>query len=150
MLSDNLIRIIEQSGEELTSRLMDDLLAREETRHLRALRPNRVYGQLYDVYAMLSSWLSGEKTKGKIIEHFIELGGQRYNEGVPLSQVIMVLMLIKRHLWLFAIEKKVIDPSYEMHQVLELNNRVVFFFDRIIYYTSVGYEKEKNEDSFHL
>ncbi len=150
MIAQKLIGIIERSGEELTQRLMKDLLVRDETRHLRDLRQNRVYAQVYDVYSMLISWLSGEKTKGKIIEHYIELGRQRYNEGIPLSEVLMVFMLIKRHLWLFAIEKKVIDPSYELQQVLELNNRVVFFFDRIIYCTAVGYEREQKEDSHGL
>ena len=150
MISNKLIQLIEKSGDELTQRLMKDLLAREETKHLRELRQNRVYGQVYDVYSMLSLWLSGEKTKGKIIEHYIELGRQRYNEGIPLSEVIMTLMLIKRHLWLFAIEKKVFGPTDELQQALELNNRVVFFFDRIIHCAAVGYEREKKEDSFHL
>jgi len=147
MLAGKLITILEKNGEELTQRIMNDLLSREETRHLRDLRQSRVYGQVYDVYNMLVSWLSGEKTKGKIIEHYIELGRQKYNEGVPLSEMLMVLMLIKRHLWLFAIEKKVIDPAYGLTHVLELNNRVVFFFDRVMYCTSVGYEKETREDS---
>ena len=69
MLAKKLIELLENSGEELTQRIMKDLLTREETRHLRDLRQNRVYGQVYDVYTMLISWLSGEKTKGKIIEH---------------------------------------------------------------------------------
>lgn len=148
MLAGKLIAILEKSGDELTQRIMNDLLSREETRHLRDLRQSRVYGQVYDVYSMLISWLSGEKTKGKIIEHYIELGRQKYIEGVPLSEMLMVLMLIKRHLWLFAIEKKVIDPGYELQHVLELNNRIVFFFDRVMYCTSVGYEKENRENSF--
>lgn len=150
MLAGRLIAILEKGGEELTQRIMNDLLSRDETRHLRGLRQSRVYGQVYDVYSMLISWMSGEKTKGKIIEHYIELGRQKYNEGVPLSEMLMVLMLIKRHLWLFAIEKKVIDPAYELQQVLELNNRIVFFFDRVMYCTSVGYEKENREDSYDL
>ena len=150
MLAGKLIAILEKSGDELTQRIMNDLLSREETRHLRDLRQSRVYGQVYDVYSMLISWLSGEKTKGKIIEHYIELGRQKYIEGVPLSEMLMVHMLIKRHLWLFAIEKKVIDPGYELQHVLELNNRIVFFFDRVMYCTSVGYEKENREDSYDL
>lgn len=148
MIIEKLIRMIETSEDELTQRLMKDLLTREETRHLRDLRQNRVYGQVYEVYSMLSSWLSGEKTKGSIVNHFIEIGRQRYNEGIPLSEVLMTFMLIKRHLWLYALEKKVINPAYDLYQVIELNNRVVFFFDRIMYCTSVGYEKEKREDSY--
>jgi len=148
MIIEKLIRMIEKSEDELTQRLMKDLLTREETRHLCDLRQNRVYGQVYEVYSMLTSWLSGEKTKGSIVDHYIELGRQRYNEGIPLSEVLMGFMLIKKHLWLYALEKKVINPAYDLYQVIELNNRIVFFFDRIMYCTSVGYEREKNEDSY--
>jgi hypothetical protein len=147
MITERLIKIIEKSGDELTQRLIQDLNAREETRHIRTQRQNRVYSQVYEVYSELNSWLSGGKTKGKIIDHYMELGRQRYNEGIALSEVIMVLLLIKRHLWFFAIEKKVIDPSDTVQDVLELNNRVVLFFDRIIYTVSVGYEREQKENS---
>ncbi len=148
MVSQRLIDLIERSGEELTKRLVDDLLAREETKHLRNLRHNQIYGQVYDVYHMLNAWLAATKTKGKIVDHYLEMGREKYNEGIPLSEVIMALMLIKRHLWLFAIEKKVFEPVHDVASVLELNNRVVFFFDRIIWCVSVGYEKEQKENTF--
>jgi hypothetical protein len=51
-------------------------------------------------------------------------------------------MLIKRHLWLYTLEKHFFDTSYEFQQALEFNNRVVLFFDRAIYFTTMGYEKE--------
>jgi hypothetical protein len=148
MVSQRLIDLVERSGEELTNRLVKDLLAREETRHLRELRHNRLYAQVYDVYNMLNSWLNSAMTKGKIVEHYVEMGREKYNEGIPLSEVIMTLMLIKRHLWLFAIEKKVFEPERNVENVLELNNRVVFFFDRIIWCVSVGYEGEQKEDTY--
>ncbi|MCK9230442.1 MAG: hypothetical protein M0Q23_05815 [Syntrophales bacterium] len=146
MISRNMIDFIEQSGEELAKRLVEDLLTREETKHLRNLRQTRIYGQIYDVYGMLSSWLGGGKTKGKIVEHYVETGREKYNEGIPLSEVIMMLMLIKRHLWLFLIEKKFFAEYQGAEKVLEVNNRVVFFFDRIIWCVSVGYEREQKED----
>jgi hypothetical protein len=36
----------------------------------------------------------------------------------------------------------VLDTALELHQAIELNNRVVLFFDRAIYYTILGYEGE--------
>lgn len=82
MVSERLIDLIERSGEELTKRLVDDLLAREETRHLHKLRHNQNHSQVYDVYHMLNSWLAATRTKGKIVDHYVEMGREKYNEGI--------------------------------------------------------------------
>jgi hypothetical protein len=34
-----------------------------------------------------------------------------------------------------------LDTALDMYKALELNNRVILFFDRAILYTAVGYEK---------
>jgi hypothetical protein len=54
----------------------------------------------------------------------------------------MFLMLIKRHLWLYLLEKHFFESSYELMKSLELNNRIVLFFDRAILASSIGYEEE--------
>jgi hypothetical protein len=54
----------------------------------------------------------------------------------------MALMLIKRHLWNYAEENKVLTSAFEFRQSLEHNNTVVQFFDRCIYFTTIGYEAE--------
>jgi hypothetical protein len=35
-----------------------------------------------------------------------------------------------------------LDTTLELYQAIELNNRVIRFFDRAIYFTAVGYEKK--------
>ncbi|MDD5475050.1 MAG: hypothetical protein PHU03_00890 [Syntrophales bacterium] len=149
MYKQKMIDFIDQNGEELAKRLVKDFLTREETKHLRNLRQTSIYGQIYEVYSMLGSWLGGgkTKTKGKIVEHYIEMGREKYNEGIPLSEVIMMLLLIKRHLWLFLIEKNFYSDSKGNELLVEANNRAVFFFDRAIWCVAVGYEKEQREDN---
>ena len=57
--------------------------------------------RISDVYSMLVSWLNKERRAGNIRKYYTDLGKRRYNEGIPLSEVIMAFMLLKRHLWLF-------------------------------------------------
>lgn len=142
MISETMISIIKDNADELTKRLCKDLLSREETRSYRNLDKDIVYERVYDVYSRLDSWLSKDKPKGEIQSHYIRLGEQRFKEGIPLAEVVMALMLIKRHLWLYTLEKHFFDTSFEFQQALEFNNRVVLFFDRAIYFTTMGYEKE--------
>jgi len=142
MISETMISMIKDNADELTKRLCKDLLSREETRNYRKLNEDIVYERVYDVYSRLDSWLSKDKSKGEIHNHYTKLGQKRFKEGIPLTEVVMALMLIKRHLWLYTLEKHFFDTSYEFQQALEFNNRVVLFFDRAIYFTTMGYENE--------
>ncbi|MCD6570344.1 MAG: hypothetical protein J7L53_06545 [Deltaproteobacteria bacterium] len=143
MISQKLINLIEQHADELTRRLMKDLLTREETKHYRNLPEDRVYERVHDVYSRLDLWLSRDKAKTNIRKHYTELGRQRYREGIPCHEVMMAFMLIKKHLWLYIVENQIIDSSYECQRALELNNRVILFFDRVIFFSAMGYEEER-------
>ncbi|HOO38596.1 MAG TPA: hypothetical protein PLV78_09810 [Deltaproteobacteria bacterium] len=138
-----LIKLIEDNAEELSKRLVKDLLSREETKGYRTLSEDLVQERVRDVYSKLGSWLSTEKhTSGEIRKVYTELGRKRLREGIPLHEVLLAFMLIKRHLWLYVQEKQFFDSAYELYQALELNNRVVLFFDRVIYFVTMGYEED--------
>jgi len=141
MVSENLAVMIKENADELTKRLCKDLLNREETKSYKKLNQDIVYERVYEVYSKLDNWLNGGKTKSQEMkEYFTDLGKKRCREGVPLQEEVMTLMLIKRYLWLFVLEKNFFDSSYALNNALQFNNRVVLFFDRIIFYVSKGYE----------
>ncbi|MEA3223936.1 MAG: hypothetical protein U9P49_12340 [Thermodesulfobacteriota bacterium] len=142
MISQKLVELIEKNTDELSRRLMKDLLSRQETKHYKDLPEDRVYELVHDVYSKLGVWLSGYKSKESIRKYYTELGRQRHREGIPLHEVIMAFMLIKRHIWLYVLENEIIDSTYEFQRSLELNNRVVLFFDRVIFFIILGYEEE--------
>lgn len=142
MFDRKLVDLVERDAELLTKRVVKEMLSREETIHYRDLPEDRVYERVFDVYKRLGFWLGGEKAKANIYEYYTKLGRQRCQEGIPLSEVIMALMLIKRQLWLYADENKILTSAYEFRQSLEHNNTVVMFFDRCIYFVAVGYENE--------
>ncbi|HOO37873.1 MAG TPA: hypothetical protein PLV78_06125 [Deltaproteobacteria bacterium] len=143
MIYSKLIQLIENNAQELTKRLCKDLLSREETKSYRKLSEDIVCERVFDVYSKLDKWLSKEKqASGEVQKYYTDLGKKRYKEGIPLHEVVLALMLIKRHLWLYVREKHFFDSTYECYQALEMNNKVVLFFDRAIYFTAMGYEEE--------
>ena len=142
MISQKLIDLIKDNADELTRRLMKDLLGREETKSYRSLPEDLIYERVFDVYNRLDKWLGKERLKEDVQLYYIQLGRKRFKEGIPLHELVMCFMLIKRHLGLYVLEAHFLDSVYEMHQVLELNNRVVLFFDRMIYFSIIGYEQE--------
>jgi len=147
-ISQRLIELIEQNAGELADRLMADLLSRKETRHYKNIPEDRTRERVYDVYRRLGSWLSREKSmKEEREKYYTELGKQRCKENIPLHEVVIAFMLIKRHIWLYVIDKHIIDSAFELQRALDLNNRVVLFFDRVIFFIVKGYEEELRKAS---
>ncbi len=140
--SDKLVGLIQDNAHELTSRLMKDLLSREETKTYASLPEKEVYKRAYEVYSKLGSWLHRDMSKDELKRHYTALGRTRFRENVPLEELVMALMLIKRHLWLYILEAQFFNSTFEIYQSLELNNSVVLFFDRAIYYSVMGFMEE--------
>ncbi|HOS98310.1 MAG TPA: hypothetical protein PLR71_03215 [Deltaproteobacteria bacterium] len=138
-----MLDLIKDNANELTRRLCKELLEREETKGYRKISSDLLYDRVYDVYSKLSSWLgSDDHTTGEIRKVYTELGKKRFREGIDLNEVVLAFMLVKRNLWQFIQEKQFFENTYEFSQALELNNKVVLFFDRVIYFVTMGYEEE--------
>ncbi len=143
MIYTKLLKLIEDNANELSQRLCKDLLSKEETKGYRSLSEGEVFKRVHDVYSNLGKWLSKDvDTVSEVEKAYTELGKKRFRENIPLNEVVLAFMLIKRHLWLYVREKQFLDSAYELYQALEMNNNVVYFFDRAIYYVTVGYEEE--------
>lgn len=142
MIYSKLVKLIEDNQKELTNRSLKDLQEREETKRYRSVQPELLAERVSDVFSKLVYWLNKERRAVDLQKYYTDLGKRRFNEGIPLSEVVLAFMLLKRHLWLFVTEKQFFDSTYECYQALELNNKVVLFFDRVIYFTIRGYEEE--------
>jgi hypothetical protein len=49
-------------------------------------------------------------------------------------------MLLRKHIWLFARRHGVWERPIDVYRVLELNRRIVVFFDKAMYETTRGFE----------
>ncbi|HPC47254.1 MAG TPA: hypothetical protein PLW83_04360 [Deltaproteobacteria bacterium] len=138
-----LLDLIRNNANELARRASKEILTRDETKGYRKLGQDVLYDRVYDVYSTLGGWLGqDDHTVSEIRKVYTELGRKRFREGIPLNEVVLAFMLVKRVLWDFIQERQFFETTFEMGQALELNNRVVFFFDRVIYFVTMGYEEE--------
>jgi hypothetical protein len=142
MLYLKVMEVLKSDAEMLSRRVVKDLMTRGETDYHKKYSEDIMYERVYDVYGSLSYWLDRARPKEEIQKHFKEIGKKRFEDGIPMHEVIMFLMLIKRHLWLYLLEKHFFESSYELMKSLEINNRIVLFFDRAILAATIGYEEE--------
>ena len=139
-MSDKLVELIEKNAKQLSINWRSDVRKHPYTPTYHKYNEEELYNRAFDVYSRLSKWISRETSKEEIYKHYFALGLQRRKEGFALSEVIQALIITRRHIWLKVTSEGFLDTALDMYKALELNNRVILFFDRAIHYTALGYE----------
>jgi len=140
MLSDRLVRMIEQHADELTRALVENLRSNPRTVSYHRLSREAIHDRTHNVYKNLGLWLNS-KAEEDIEASYTELGKERETEGIPLSEVVYALTLTKYHLRDYIRAAGLVDSAVDLYQALELQRTLGQFFDKAIYYTVRAYER---------
>jgi hypothetical protein len=137
-----LINLIDENTDELTRNWLRIVRNHQITRSYGAFDETELYERCHRVFKQLSRWLAGNFTKGDIASYYTALGAQRRREGFPLAEVVRALIVTRRVLWFKVQAEGFLDTPLDVDLALLLNNRVVLFFDRALYFTVAGYERK--------
>ena len=140
MISGKIIWMIESHAEQLNNGLVKLLKSDAKTARYKDIPDDEVYRRTYDVCKNLGLWL-GETSDERIGTRYQDVGRVRREEGMPLSQVVAALTLTRDHLWKYVKNEGLFETALELHQEMEFVALVLKFFDKAIYYTTVGYEE---------
>lgn len=143
MLAYKLVRLIETHSETLVAGLLAKVQTSELTRSYQNVPPEDLKARVGDIYSHLGEWLLG-KSSFDIEQRYEEIGAQRVHQGVPVSELIWVIILTKENLWEFLQKESAPERPIEAFGELEMLQLLDQFFDRAMYYASVGYERALN------
>lgn len=140
MLAYRLVRLIETNSEALATGLLAKVQSSELTRSYQKVPPEELKDKVGEIYRHLGEWLLG-KSSFDIERRYEEIGARRVHQGVPVSELIWVIILTKESLWEFLQKESAPERPAEAFGELEMLQLLDQFFDRAIYYASVGYER---------
>ncbi len=141
MMLYRLVRLIETHSQDLAASLLDRVRTSELTRTFQQNVPSEELQQrVSEIYRHLGEWLMG-KDEFPLERRYRQIGAQRAGQHVPLSELIWVIVLTKENLWDFVKKESVLERPVEVFGELEMMQLLDEFFDRAIYYASVGYEQ---------
>ncbi len=141
MISQSLVELIEKHADKLARIWLDDIKQNARTPFFHTFREDLLYERAFEIYKYLGGWLSIQTPKEETAKYYKKMGMERCREGFPLPEVIYSFILFRRHLWLYVLHVGFLDNAYELRRALELNNRVVLFFDRAIFNITLGFEE---------
>ncbi len=144
MLAMRLVRLIEANADRLSQSLTRRL---ENDPHCAALRKvprPELEARTYEIFSHLADWLL-YKTEGDLKRAYSEIGIRRARQRVGLSDVVYAISATKEQLWLFLEDEGVVTKPVELFAEMELFRLLDQFFDKAIYYVTVGYESLRVE-----
>jgi hypothetical protein len=150
MISAKLIELIEINANRLTNDVARDLATNPRTPGFRVVRHEDLEERAYQLFHHLGNWIGSPKS-ARVEAEFTEWGSRRFGQGIPLSEIVYALIIIKQHLRRYIAENGLVDAAFpridadyvlpmHLHSLQDLNMRVGEFFDEALYYLARGHE----------
>jgi len=143
LAAQRLVRLIETHSDGLAASLMERTKASEKTRnYVDKVPPDDLRQRVYEIYHHLGQWLIN-KQEADVEARYLEIGGLRYRQGVPLSQLLWAILLVRDNLLEFLNREAVMERPSEVFGELEILQLLDQFFERAVYYAAVAYERSR-------
>jgi hypothetical protein len=141
-LSGGLLGIIENRAPQLTRETVEKLRSNPRTSSFAKLGDRELDDRVREVYENLRHWL-WDDSEVAIQRWYNELGEKRFDEGIPLKEILWALALTKQELIEVIDRAALADSAMELYRKLECDRLIDQFFDRATYYAAEGYERRQ-------
>jgi hypothetical protein len=149
MISQMLLHIVYKHSEDIANRWMKDVQHNLDTISYMKISEDKLRDAIHDLLAHLGKWIEnpGEDLP-RLEEYYIKRGGERQREGFSAAEVVKAVNLAKQHLWGVVKHEGVFDSGPTMYQGLELLQDIGKFFDHVVYFIVVGFEREARVEAW--
>ena len=140
LLAYRLVKLIETHSDGLARSLQHRYRESSKCSDYASVPAADLTDKVYDVYRHLGDWLLG-KTEADIETRYLKVGAQRAAQGVPVSQVVWMICLVRENLWDYLQKHAELERPAEIFGELELLEMLDQFFHLAIYYAAQGHER---------
>ncbi len=141
-LSDRLVRLIEENADIIANRWLNDVTTNTSTPTYAISDSEASRERILIVLRQFRKWLGGFYDDNDIRDYYRKLGLERKHEGFALSEIISAISLTRKHIWEFALSQRMWTKTIDIYMTLELERRMMIFFDRATFYAARGYGEE--------
>lgn len=128
----DIIQVIERGAQEYFNGLLQEVRTNLGTTYYRRLSTEGLTRRMTVVYKGLENWLVG-RNEAAVQTAGQDLGKLRFNEGTPLGQVVLSLVLEEKYL-----RRYIADQGVSLGD--EWSKVISEYFQKLIYNTAQGFE----------
>lgn len=140
MLSSRLVRLIAESWDPLSAKVVRDIRADVRLRSVGGLPESDLRERARDIFERLDHWIVSSH-EHELAHHFERIGTERHNERIPLDEVVLAYLTIKTHAIEFVRNQGMEVSAVDVYAEEELEHAVGRFFDSAVYHLIRGYQQ---------
>jgi len=136
-LSNVLVRTIDRYQDEIADQWMEDVKRVVPDIGLRMRLISKIHARaLGEVKNLL-------RGKGDLFDadYFLKAGLQLRDRDVSLPSILGAMALSRKAIWAQVMKRRILGSPIQIYTTLELNNRIIFLYDRMDYHLTMGYTR---------
>lgn len=136
-----LIELIESKAEGIAKQWAADVMKHDRTPSYHSLPKDMVIEQGIDFYKLFRRMSLAENSYEEAKTFSWKYAEDFYRKKIPLHEAIYALILMRRHLWLYAEFQGTFVTALEKQQAVESLNRTILLFDYVSYQVIEKYQE---------
>jgi hypothetical protein len=135
-----LINLVRDKGEEIAKSWAKDVRKNAKTPFYHNLSEEKILPQAIHFYEHMLEIINLPDPFSGARDYFSKYAERLYRDGIPLNQAVYALILMRRHIWLYADFQATFITAVEQKQAIESLLRTILTFDYILYFITEKYE----------
>jgi hypothetical protein len=136
-----LVDLTQKNADAIARQWAKDVKTNEKTYSYHDAPEEKIIRQAKDFYNKFQMMFFNESPYEQAKEIFEKYAEEKYREGIPLHETLYALILMRRHMWLYAEFQSLFNVEVEHRQAVESLSRTILMFDYIMYIVTRQYWK---------
>ncbi len=136
-----LVDLTQKNAEKIAWQWAKDVKTNLKTNSYHDAPEEKIINQASEFYKNFQEMFFHEAPFQLAEDVFTKYAHERYAEGVPLHETVYAMILMRRHIWLYAEFQTIFSAEVEHRKAVESLSRTILMFDYIIYIISREYWK---------
>lgn len=135
------VELAEQHAEKMARRWALDVQNNVRTKKYKELDEERIINQGIKFYQNFSKMFADEKIGEGALKYFRTYTEESYAMGIPMDEAVYALILLRRHIWLYAEFQTIFSSGIDQRQALDTLSRTILLFDYAVYEVTKEYQE---------
>lgn len=135
------LELAERHAEQMAKRWAKDVRSNLKTTYYKYLDEQKIISQCIRFYQYFSKMFVDEKLSEEILKYFKSYARESYAMGIPMDEAVYALILMRRHIWLYAEFQTIFSTEIEKRQAVDTLSRTILLFDYAVYDITKEYQE---------
>lgn len=135
------VELAEKHAGRMAKRWAMDVQNNARTKRYKELDEESIVNQGVKFYHNFSKMFAEDKISDGTLKYFRTYADESYKMGIPMDEAVYALILLRRHIWLYAEFQTIFSSGIDQRQALDTLSRTILLFDYAAYEVTKEYQE---------